>query len=211
MRSALSESCSTLSAVARFVQVLLLDIDKVHNVIGCSDDAVCQFVTDRRSAEFTSDAEHLAWYGDDRIPKLEDALRTVIAGGPYDDDYPHRYNLAYREICEAFAMWRSGHGPYRGDWLWEVDGGFRALGVDAIAFTEFEHMTPGNLPIDMDGGYGEWTHEQCVRAVAQWDSSDPEKLANLDPRVREWVESGINFASVAANSPGLGIGGFFTI
>ncbi|WP_194818708.1 hypothetical protein [Nocardia sp. XZ_19_385] len=55
------------------------------------------------------------------------------------------------------------------------------MGVDG---DPFEYGTPGNLSHEVDGGYGEWTHEECRHAVEQWEKSTPERLAALDPDVR---------------------------
>jgi hypothetical protein len=194
--------------MGRFVSMYVVDLDQAHRAIGSGDDTLRTLIEKRCAAEFAEDASYFD--GDDTL-SLRDALAAVIAGGPFHDGDDYRYNTAYLSICEGLAVWNIGHGPYRGDWLSQVDAGFRELGIDAIGFTDFEHDTPDPLPYVEDCGYGEWTHHDCVRAVTQWKATTPDQRARLHPGVLEWLVLGVEAAEVAATSPGLGIAGCFSI
>lgn len=202
-----------VAGVGRFVSVYVVMLDEVHEAVGGDRDDIRMAVEDYDCAiEYAEDAAYFANHpAGDRIPSMPEALRAVIAGGPYREGFDYRYNKAYRDICQTCSEGNASHGPYRGDWLSEVDRGLRSVGIDAISFTAFEGDTPRGLPPIEDGGYGEWTHDECVRALAEWDAASQRRLSALDRHVREWVAVGVDFAAMAAAKPGFGIAGFFTI
>ncbi|MFE3699767.1 hypothetical protein ACFXO7_18055, partial [Nocardia tengchongensis] len=147
----------------------------------------------------------------DEEPTLAQALHFVIMGTTDADDVEERAAEAYEHICETLCVAEWGNGPYGSDWLERSSRGFEQLKIDAINFEQFEFpnsATPWNELMG-DAYYGEWSHEDCVRAVAQWESATAKQRSALEPDDLWVVESAIGLAKVAARSPAYGVAGFF--
>ncbi|MGW4246661.1 hypothetical protein [Nocardia sp. NPDC004722] len=92
-----------------------------------------------------------------------------------------------------------------------IDERTHMLNIDAINFEVIEFSnapTPWDELSD-DGYCGEWSHKECVRAVAQWDATTVEQRSALKSGDLGVVASAIELAKVAAQSPAYGVVGFF--
>src|SRR5690606_24016314 len=113
-------------------------------------------------------------------------------------------------FCKTLSIRDYGNGPYRGNWLSEVDGGLTSIGIEAISFTRSEGLRlPSNQPHLEEGGYGEWDHHDCIAALDQLAATASARLQELDSDTRGWVEFGLDVAAKAASRPDFGVAGFF--
>lgn len=194
--------------MGRIVGVYLVDLEKVRGAVGSGDDLLRRRIEVWFGTDFDrSDKEA----GSSADPTARESLRAVIDGGPYRDGHGHCYAAAYQNICGYYASWESAHGPYHRDWLSEVDDALYRLGIHDIGLTAFEDGPATPLPWIFDGGYGEWSHDDCVRAAMASDAMSAGVYAGLDGALREWVDIALEWARVAAARPGYGLAGFFTI
>lgn len=195
--------------MGRFISAYLVDLDQVKGAIGSRDDKLRRMIEDRYRVEFARDDEGEAEYIEDGAPTKAETIRALLDGGPFTENWEHFYARSYEKLCEFHSHWRSGHGPYHGDWLSEVDSRLEQLGVSAIGFKRFERSYPAGVPRNYDGGYGEWAHDDCVKATAQFAATTEKQRLELEDDM--WIGTAMKWAAVAAHSPGLGIAGFFTI
>ncbi|MGV9410862.1 DUF7691 family protein [Nocardia sp. NPDC003693] len=193
--------------MGRFLRVYVVDPAKPVEAIGLGDDKLRRMIERRFAEEFEREDGHPC--RDEEAPTMGDAVHAVINGGPYLERYWYCYADAFEKICAFYAEFSDSHGPYHGAWLSVVDDRLDELGVD-LGLTAFEWTYPAPLTND-EGGYGEWSHESCVRMCEQWDALTSEQLATLDGGTREWADAAIRWAREAAESPGRGVAGFFSI
>ncbi|MGX1811422.1 DUF7691 family protein [Nocardia sp. NPDC055321] len=190
--------------MGRFVRIYVVDLAKAVEAIGLGDDRLRRMIETRFEDEFAHVNENFRSY--DEQPTPAEAVHAVINGGPYADGEEHWYTNAFETICEFYAEYVDRHEPYRRGRLAQVDERLNGIGVD-IRLTAFEGGYPAPLS-NTGGGYGEWSHESCVRACSQWDALTPEQLATLDDDTREWADRSMQWARKAASSPGRGVAGF---
>ncbi|MCX5207144.1 hypothetical protein OG897_37785 [Streptomyces sp. NBC_00237] len=195
------------------LSLFLVDPAKVRSVIGSGDDKLRRMMGGRFKAEFPRHDDYFASEIEQGAPTRYDALRAVIAGGPFDERFGFQYGYAYEMVCRFHGRWldNSGFSPFRGSWLETVDEGLQQIGVTAVEVTDFNY---GSLPSELPGPefvpcYGEWSAEDCQKALAQWEASTPEQRAELDSEVLEAVETAVGWLKQARERPGAGVVGFF--
>lgn len=117
------------------------------------------------------------------------ALRAVIDGGPYEDQYWSDYLDAYQLICAFFGTPLTEWGTFWISELQPFDEGLAALNM-GVRFTDF--VSGGTFSADM-AGCGEWGPGGCREALRQWESSSAEQRAGLDPVVLERIEKSVEW------------------
>ncbi|MEU0544210.1 hypothetical protein ABZ319_30510 [Nocardia sp. NPDC005978] len=193
--------------MGRFLRVYVVDLAKPLEAVGLGDGKLRRMTETRFAKEFERvDGDPCR---DEGAPTMGEAVHAVINGGPFLERYSYRYADAFEKICAFYAEFSDSKGPYHGAWLAMVDERLGQLGVD-LGLTVFEWMYPAPLSND-EGGYGEWSHSYCVQMCEQWDALTRDQLAVLDSNTREWAEAAITWAREAAESPGRGVAGFFSI
>ncbi|MFJ8584386.1 hypothetical protein ACIRD2_06965 [Streptomyces sp. NPDC093595] len=191
----------------------LVDLAVVRGAVGSGDVKLRRMIGGRFKQRLAHDDDYFADEIERGAPTRYDALRAVIDGGPFDaaPEFAFQYGYAYRMICEFHGrfLFNNHFSPFRGSWLEEVDAGLSALGITAVAVTDFMYgSVPDPLPHRDLPGYGEWSAEQCARGLAQWEASTPEQRGALDPEVLEAVESCVDWMREARAREGFGIAGF---
>ncbi|NUQ95476.1 MAG: hypothetical protein HOY79_02550 [Streptomyces sp.] len=157
------------------------------------------------------------WFEDEirqGAPTAEQAMRIVLQGGPFIEEYAFQYGYAYERLCrytggggltstDSFSSMHYG-------WLKQVDEGMGRLGINAVSVEQLAQGTlPDPLPFADMPRYGEWSHEACTKGVAQWDASTSEQRAALDPEVREAVGECVLWMQIGRANPGKVIAGFY--
>ncbi|MFF5704479.1 hypothetical protein ACFY7H_18540 [Streptomyces sp. NPDC012794] len=196
------------------LSVYLLDLNATHALVGSRDDALLEIVRER----FADDLARADDWFDTEIergaPTACEALRAVVYGGPFSTDQEHafQYAYAYKRLCGLTGSFldNSAFCPYRGDWLAMVDAGLRALGIDAVSVEDFDFADlPGGLPYTYTPGCGEWTYEQCVKALEQFEETKRRgHVPLLERAVAEAVEDVLGWLRQAGGRPGFGVVGF---
>ncbi|MFF0632315.1 hypothetical protein ACFYTS_07405 [Nocardia sp. NPDC004151] len=169
-------------------------------------------IEEKFAEELAEDAEDNLDYGDWTLAQaLQFVIMGTLDGEEVDGDLEERAAEAYEYICEAVCLATWGGGPYGRDWLECSSRGFVQLRIDAINFEQFEMPRPSTPWDDLMTRtyYGEWSHEDCVQAVAQWESTTAEQRRALDPGDLEIVETAIELARTATQSAAYGVVGFF--
>ncbi|GAA3943835.1 hypothetical protein GCM10023085_27280 [Actinomadura viridis] len=193
------------------LSLYLVDLDKVRGAIGSQDDKLRRMIGGRFKAQIAHSDDWFSSEIESGAPTRYDAVRAVINGGPYDEQYGFQYGYAYQMICEFYGrhLFNNHFSPFRGDWLETVDEGLRTLGIK-VAVTDFMYgSVPSSLPRPEHlPCYGEWAPEECAQALAQWEATTPEQRAALDPEVLEAIESCIEWTREAQARPGTGVAGF---
>ncbi|MFC9895824.1 hypothetical protein ACFVMC_19225 [Nocardia sp. NPDC127579] len=194
------------------LSLYLVDLDTVRSAIGSNDDTLRRMMGGRFETDFAQDDEFFAREIADGAPRKYDAVRAVLAGGPFDAAYAHQYGYAYKSICEFYGrrLNNNAFSPFRSGWLEEVDAGMKELGL-AARITDFAYdSVPEPLPRpEFRPGYGEWSAAACATLLEQWARTTPEQYVDLDPYVVEAIESCVGWARAARAEPGRGIAGFF--
>lgn len=153
------------------------------------------------------------WARDEGGPGIRDAIRAVIEGGPFDEQYGFMYGYAYKWICEFHGRFldNSDFSPMRAGWLETVDEGLKALGVSAVSVTGLSYGgPPAPIPSSgMESGCGEWSFEECQKALEQWEAATDEAKSDLDPYVLEAAQSAMEWCRISATA-GRGVAGFFS-
>ncbi|WP_236244547.1 hypothetical protein [Streptomyces sp. CC210A] len=123
----------------------LVDIDKARAAVASGDDKLRRMIGGR----FKQQMAHAdAWFADELgqgAPSRYEALRAVVAGGPFDAAHAFQYGYAYQMICEFHGRWlfNNDFSPFRSGWLERVDEGLREVGVTVVAVTDFMY---GSVP-----------------------------------------------------------------
>ncbi|WP_236238916.1 hypothetical protein [Streptomyces sp. CC228A] len=190
----------------------LVDIAKARAAIGSGDDKLRRMIGGRFKQQMAHADE---WFADELAqgaPSRYEALRAVVAGGPFDAAHAFQYGYAYQMICEFHGRWlfNNDFSPFRSGWLERVDEGLREASVTAVAVTDFMYgSVPEPLPRpDFLPAYGEWTPDQCAEGLAQWEAAAPEKRGGLDPEVLAAVESCVDWMRQARAREGYGVVAF---
>ncbi|RCV50012.1 DUF7691 family protein [Marinitenerispora sediminis] len=171
----------------------VIDIDVARAAIGSKDEKLRRMIGGRFKRQLAADDRYFAHEIERGAPTRHEAVRAVIDGGPYDEQYAFQYGYAYQLVCEFYgrACFNNDFSPFRGDWLEQVDAGLKQLGITAVAVTEFGY---GSLPAELPRPehlpcYGEWSAEECRQALAQWEATTPDQRAALEYEVRTAIES----------------------
>ncbi|WP_331767259.1 hypothetical protein [Embleya sp. NBC_00896] len=194
------------------LNVYLVDLATVRGAIGSADDKLLRMIGGRFKSLLATDDAYFADEIAQGAPTRYEAVRAVLAGGPFEQAHAFQYGYAYRLICRFHGQLldNSHFSPMRGLWLDTVDEGLTGLGVKAAGVSDFMYGSlPDALPRpDMYPYYGEWTADQCREALAQWESSTAEQRAALDSEVLEAAESCVEWWREAGAREGHGIVGF---
>lgn len=197
------------------LSVYLLDVAATRALVGSGDDQLLDIVRGRFGDDLARDDEWFASEIEDGAPTAYEALRAVVHGGPFGEDKEHgfQYGYAYKRLCSLTGSFldNSCFTPHRGDWLTLVDEGLSALGITAVSVEEFGYGgLPAPLPSTYMPGCGEWTHEQCLRALEQFEATKAKDGAPppLEPEVVEAVTQVLQWLRHAGSRPGFGVIGF---
>ncbi|MFC4564031.1 hypothetical protein ACFO4E_19385 [Nocardiopsis mangrovi] len=175
------------------LSVYVIDLGLARGAIGSRDEKLRRMIGGRFKRWMASDDQQFSFEIERGAPTRYDALRAVIDGGPFDEEYAFQYGYSYKLVCEFHGRpcFNNHFSPFRGDWLETVDKGLSALGIDAVEVAEFSY---GSLPAELPRpehlpSYGEWTVDQCRRALAQWEAGTAEQRQALDGEVLAAIES----------------------
>ncbi|MFR9751618.1 hypothetical protein ACL02S_11330 [Nocardia sp. 004] len=178
------------------MHVYLVDSDVIEEAIYSEDTELFEAIIadwsdddgDDESSGNESDGDDEDWddEGEDLDPEI--ALRALIDGGPFEEEYGRSYLEAYESICDHFGEYFCDITFHLG-WQPKVNEAFAELGMEL----SMNHLLFGGactcvFPAPDWGGDGCWTKEECAKALEQWEASDPAVRAALDPAVLKDVE-----------------------
>lgn len=191
----------------------VVDLDVLHASVGSQDDKLRRMIGGRFKQHLDFDDSQFDHVTDEGGPGIRDAIRAVIEGGPFDEQYGFMYGYAYKWICEFHGRFldNSDFSPMRAGWLETVDEGLKALGVSAVSVTGLSYGgPPAPIPSSgMESGCGEWSFEECQKALEQWEAATDEAKSDLDPYVLEAAQSAMEWCRISATA-GRGVAGFFS-
>ncbi|MEE1828781.1 hypothetical protein PUR61_42455 [Streptomyces sp. BE20] len=196
------------------LSVYLLDPEATRALVGSGDDQLLQVVKDRFGADLASDDEWFESEIEAGAPTAYEALHAVVHAGPFVENREHafQYGYAYKRLCGLTGSFldNSSFSPFKGDWLSVVDEGLKALRITAVSVSEFGYSgLPAPVPSSYLPGCGEWTHEQCLRALEEFEETKRQGHAPpLDPEVVEAVMDVIKWLRHVEARPGFGVVGF---
>ncbi|RST15178.1 hypothetical protein E2C00_07260 [Streptomyces sp. WAC05374] len=194
------------------LSVYLLDPKAARALVGSGDDQLLDVIRDRFGDDLAADDRYFSSRIAEGAPTAYEALRAVVHGGPYDEEYAFQYGYAYKRLCSLTGSFldNSSFCPFRGDWLETVDEGLRALRIKAVSVADFGYGgLPGGIPSYDLPRCGEWTHEECLEALEQFERTKQEGHAPpLEPEVVDAVMDVIGWLRHAEARPGLGVVGF---
>ncbi|MFI8965878.1 hypothetical protein ACIGO8_27630 [Streptomyces sp. NPDC053493] len=198
------------------LSVYLLDPKATRALAGSGDEQLLEVIRDRFGDDLARDDDWFSSQIKDGAPTAYEALRAVVHGGPFDASEQHafQYGYAYKRLCALTGGFldNSSFSPFRGDWLEVVDEGLTALRITAVSVAEFGYSggMPAGIPRAYDLPYcGEWTHEQCLAALEQFEQTKRDGHAPpLEPEVVDAVMDVIGWLRHAEARPGFGVIGF---
>ncbi|MFE0137094.1 hypothetical protein ACFWY6_36890 [Streptomyces sp. NPDC059037] len=200
------------------LSVYLLDVTATRALVGSRDGELLAVIRDSFGDQLAHADSEFAHSIQNGAPTAFEALTAVVHGGPFSDDKNHafQYGYAYKRVCDLTGSFldNSCFTPHRGSWLSDVDEGLTALGITAVSVADFDYGTlPEPLPWTDTPSCGEWTHEQCVRALEQFEATKRAVDASgqappLEPEIVEAVMQCLGWLRHAAARPGFGVIGF---
>ncbi|MFI9364102.1 hypothetical protein ACIG5E_24080 [Kitasatospora sp. NPDC053057] len=199
--------------MSSFLTAYLTHVEDKRTLAGCADEAVLEDVLRYFGDDLDHADQEFADQIEDGVPTAREALRAVVHGGPFDEEYAFQYGYAYRRLCgtDATALDNRSFGPFRGLWLDEVDKGLRAHGVTAVSVSDFQYGSdfPATLPHCAELSCGEWSPEQCAEALRQFELAEREGRApELDREVAAAVDEVAGWLRTARAFEEYGIIGF---
>ncbi|MGI5355096.1 DUF7691 family protein [Streptomyces sp. CA-252508] len=197
------------------LSVYLLDPKAARALVGSGDDQLLDVIRDRFADDLASSDDWFSSEIEKGAPTAYEALRAVVHGGPYDAEkqYAFQYGYAYKRLCSLTGSFldNSSFCPFRGDWLEMVDEGLRALRITAVSVAELGYYDglPDGIPTYDLPRCGEWTHEECLQALEQFEATKRDGHAPpLEPAVVDAVMDVIGWLRHAQARPGFGVVGF---
>ncbi|GAA2433213.1 DUF7691 family protein [Streptomyces lavendulocolor] len=197
------------------LSVYLLDPKAARALVGSGDDQLLDVIRDRFADDLASSDDWFSSEIEKGAPTAYEALRAVVHGGPYDAEkqYGFQYGYAYKRLCSLTGSFldNSSFSPFRGDWLEVVDEGLRALRITAVSVAELGYYDglPEGIPTYDLPRCGEWTPEQCLEALEQFEATKRDGHAPpLEPEVVDAVMDVIGWLRHAQARPGFGVVGF---
>ncbi|MGW7072146.1 DUF7691 family protein [Streptomyces sp. NPDC054855] len=200
------------------LSVYLLDVTATRALIGSRDDDLLTVIRERFSAQLTrADDEFADSIKESGAPTAFEALKAVVHGGPFsDENHAFQYGYAFERLCDVTGSFlnNSRFTPHRGDWLSVVDEGMAAMGITAVSVEDFWlGSLPSPLPRTHVLDCGQWTHEQCTKALEQFEAAKQAVDASgqappLEPEVVEAVLQCVGWLRHAVARPGHGVIGF---
>ncbi|MGW2400168.1 DUF7691 family protein [Kitasatospora sp. NPDC001664] len=197
------------------LSVYLLDIEATRALVGSGDEGLVEAVRGGFGRELAADDEWFSSEIADGAPTALEALRAVVNGGPFTGpgQYAFQYGYAYKRLCSLTGSFldNSSFSPFRGSWLEMVDEGLRALRITAVSVAELGYYDglPKPIPHYELPRCGEWTHEECLAALEQFEQTKRDGHAPpLEPEVVEAVMDVIGWLRGAQARPGFGVVGF---
>lgn len=171
------------------LMVYSVDLDEVNGIVGSRDPRCVGEMSD------------------------DEAVATLVDGGPYDEGSGAAYGYAYKKLCDLCGTFldNSEFYPVKFFWLEEVDGTLNGLGVTAVSVKEFLF---DDLPVELpsfDGALsaGVWSKEEVQKAAGQAEAVTDEQLAAIDDRyMAEAVRAVLGWIRQAAGQ-GHGVAGFY--
>ncbi|MEU6680962.1 hypothetical protein [Streptomyces sp. NPDC046925] len=200
------------------LSVYLLDVAATRALIGSRDQQLLSVIRDNYGAQLAHADDEFSSAVKEGAPTALEALTAVVNGGPFSDnpDHAFQYGYAYKRLCDLTGSFLDNHcfTPHRGDWLSDVDAGLTALGVTAVSPEDFWFGSlPSPLPRAHTPDCGQWTHEQCVKALEQYEAAKTAidaggRAPTLEPEVEQAALQCIGWIRHAAGRPGYGVIGF---
>ncbi|MGW6058995.1 DUF7691 family protein [Streptomyces sp. NPDC055189] len=201
------------------LSVYLLDVAATRALIGSRDEQLLAVIRENYAAQLARDDQESSFAIEEGAPTALEALTAVVNGGPFSTDENHafQYGYAYLRLCDLTGSFLANNcfTPHRGDWLSDVDAGLTARGITAVSTEDFFFGSlPGPLPRGADTpDSGEWTHEQCTKALEQFEAAQRAidaggQAPRLEPEVDRAVKQCLGWIRHAAARPGYGVIGF---
>ncbi|MGW0909464.1 DUF7691 family protein [Streptomyces sp. NPDC002853] len=200
------------------LSVYLLDVTATRALIGSRDNDLLTVIGDRFGDQLAHADDEFTDSIEDGAPTAFEALKAVVNSGPFSDDENHafQYGYAFERLCDWTGSFlpNGRFTPHRGDWLSVVDEGMTALGITAVSVEDFWlGSLPRPLPRTHVLDCGQWTHEQCTKALEQFEATKQAVDASgqappLEPEVVEAVLQCVGWLRHAAARPGYGVIGF---
>lgn len=197
------------------LSVYLIDPKAARGLVGSGDEQLLELIGERFADDLAADDR---WFEDqigDGAPTAFEALRAVVHGGPYGAARHHafQYGYAYKRLVSLTGSFldNSSFSPFRGDWLGVVDEGLKALRITAVSVAELGYYDglPDGIPSYDLPRCGEWTHEQCLAALEQFERTKADGHAPpLEREVVDAVFDVIGWLRQVETRPGFGIVGF---
>ncbi|GHE31289.1 hypothetical protein GCM10017771_47620 [Streptomyces capitiformicae] len=191
----------------------LLDVAATRALVASRDEQLLDVIRSKFGDDLARDDDWFKSEIEDGAPTAYEALRAVVHGGPFsEEEHAFQYGYAYKRLCSLTGSFldNSSFTPHRGDWLSVVDEGLTALGITAVSVEEFGYSDlPAPLPRTYMPGCGQWTHEQCLRALEQFEATKAKgQPPALEPEVVEAVMECIGWLRHAESRSGFGVIGF---
>lgn len=200
--------------MSRFLHPYLLMTDKVRALVGCGKEDLLDRVRAYHAGSLAAADDEFSHAIEEGAPTAAEALRALVHGGPYESqEYSYQYAHAFEHLCSfsgEFLPNRS-FAPFRGSWLDEVDKALEASGITAVSVSDFQYGSalPAGVPSTYEISCGEWSAEQCRKALEQYEQAEREGRAPaLDRYEAEAVAEVVSWLRHAAADPGPGIIGF---
>ncbi|WMX48143.1 hypothetical protein RGF97_29730 [Streptomyces roseicoloratus] len=197
------------------LSVYLIDPKAARALVGSGDEQLLEIIRDRFADRLAHDDDWFSSAIKDGAPTAYEALRTVVHGGPYEAQRHHafQYGYAYERLCSLTGSFldNSSFSPFRGDWLEMVDEGLKALRITAVSVAELGYYGgfPDGLPTYDLPRCGEWTHEECLAALEQFERTKADGHAPpLDREVVDAVMDVMGWLRHVESRPGFGVIGF---
>lgn len=191
----------------------VVDLDVLHGSIGSKDVKLRRMIGGRFKQHLAAFDEQFEDFIEDGGPPIYEAIGAVIDGGPFDERYGVMYNYAYKWICEFHggSLNNAAFSPMRAGWMETVDKGLAGLGVTAV---RVDDLGTGSTPLPIPGTSGEifwcgeWSLEECKRALEEWEQVSEGSKAGIDSYVLDAAESCMSWCKTAVDT-GRGVVGFF--
>ncbi|MFD3664513.1 hypothetical protein ACFWVF_28625 [Streptomyces sp. NPDC058659] len=197
------------------LSVYLIDPKAARAFVGSRDDQLLQVIRESFGDDLASDDSWFSSEIAEGAPTAYEALRTVVHGGPFPEGgrYAFQYGYAYKRLCSLTGSFldNSCFSPFRGDWLELVDEGLRALRITAVSLADFGSY--GGFPVGVPSSdlprCGEWTHDRCLEALAQFEQTKQAGHAPpLETEVVDAVMDVMGWLRHVESRPGFGVVGF---
>ncbi|MEU0540423.1 hypothetical protein ABZ319_11165 [Nocardia sp. NPDC005978] len=176
--------------MSHFLNVYLLDLIELEAVIGSGNeeflgrllaeapdhDPECGFCEPCESSDCEGpDCEECEYCEDAQLPH---ALRTIFAGGPFNEVYAHAYVAALESICQEL-------GTSAG----EVNFWFGYDGLPDVILTLASSMDGRDpFPYTEDNGWGHIGKQGCADQLAEWETiaAGPDDHGGYADSIVEW-------------------------
>lgn len=164
----------------------------LRRLLGSPADRVIRTLKRKYSRRFQDDTEH------EEDLSLEQALTDLLANGPLNPAFGHRYGYAVELLCLHFGevLDNSAWSSMRTEWAEQVQEAMTQLGIDSEIVSVTQLMYRGSpIAVPEPGDFpsiGFLRREEIGKAAAAIDSASlssvDEEVQESIMQVREWLE-----------------------